>query len=169
MAGLPVSVVELADQILGWEYIEGLTFSGGEPFEQASAISQLVTMIRQHRDISVMVYTGYTFNELKKSPDPGVNVFLEQIDLLVDGPFIEGKQDNLLWRGSSNQQIHLLTDRYGEWCDRIDGPGEGVEVHVSRLGNVFWAGVPEPGFHNNLKELLRQEGISLQDTEGVWV
>ena len=60
-----------------------------------------------------MVFTGWTYESICRSDDPDVKSLLEQADLLVDGPFLPNQIDNrLLWRGSSNQQIYFLTDRY---------------------------------------------------------
>ncbi len=102
---------------LAWEIIctdiEGLTISGGEPFLQAKALAELVTLIREKKDIGVIVYTGYLLEELKDVPD--AEFFLEQIDLLIDGPYIKELDDGKSLRGSSNQRVHTLTDRYKDY------------------------------------------------------
>ncbi len=102
----------LANSILGVPNIEGLTVTGGEPFEQPAAVGDLCRMVKE-KGLSIMVFTGWTYESICRSDDPDVKSLLEQADLLVDGPFLPNQIDNrLLWRGSSNQQIYFLTDRY---------------------------------------------------------
>jgi anaerobic ribonucleoside-triphosphate reductase activating protein len=79
----------------------GITFSGGDPLMQADALYDVLTRIRKKRpDLSIWVYTGYNFEEVKDLP------VMNLIDVLVDGPFIEQQKDlGLAFRGSSNQRI----------------------------------------------------------------
>jgi len=103
---------QLANSVLAVPNIEGLTVTGGEPFEQPAAVGNLCRMVKE-KGLSIMVFTGWTYESICRSDDPDVKSLLEQADLLVDGPFLPDQIDNrLLWRGSSNQQIYFLTDRY---------------------------------------------------------
>lgn len=165
-AGTPVN--ELADRILSWPRLDGVTFSGGEPFEQAEALAALCERLRSQRDLSLMSYSGFTLDELRAHREPAVQRLLAQLDILIDGPFVQSRQGDLLWRGSANQQIHLLTPRHRDLAGQLDGCGVGVELHVSRQLGVFWAGVPEPGFQQGLAASLAQRGISLNEKDGVW-
>lgn len=163
-----MAVEELGARILAWPGIEGVTFSGGEPFEQAGALFALCQVLRSQCDLSLMCYSGFTLRELRSHPDSSVQSLLGLLDILVDGPFVQAQQHDLLWRGSSNQQIHLLSDRHRDLVDTVDSPGAGMELHVSRHLGLFWAGVPEPGFQAGLSAGLGPHGISLTDREGVW-
>lgn len=90
--------------------VEGLTVSGGEPFMQSAGLGRLLFLART-RGLSTLVYTGYLIEELRADPDMARP--LEYIDVLIDGPFIEGlREPTLLARGSTNQRVHLLTGRY---------------------------------------------------------
>ncbi len=86
--------------------LQGLTFSGGEPFCQAEALAELA--IKCHENgLNVMCYTGYVFEDLVAgfSENPHWKALLENCDYLVDGPFIiEEKSLMLLFRGSKNQR-----------------------------------------------------------------
>lgn len=89
--------------------LDGVTFSGGEPFLQAKELALLAARIRKEfgsrPDFSLMAYTGYTFEELLTRV-PSALDFLLELDLLVDGRFIQEKRTlDLLWRGSTNQRI----------------------------------------------------------------
>ncbi len=102
----------LATSILTIRGIEGLTVSGGEPFEQASSVARLCKTVREG-GLSVMLFTGWTYKNIYQCSNRAVKSLLEQIDILVDGPFIQHLADKrLLWRGSRNQKIRFLTDRY---------------------------------------------------------
>ena len=86
--------------------LDGVTFSGGEPFEQSATLSKLAKLIKKE-GLSIWCYSGYTYETLFK--DPTKRCLLEQIDVLVDGPFIKEKADSaLMYRGSSNQHIYAL-------------------------------------------------------------
>ena len=107
-----VDPVQLADYILSVPGTEGLTVSGGEPMLQATALSELFTHLRQHRDISIMCFSGFTLEQLQAKSDPAINQVLTLIDVLIDGQYIPELNDNKGWRGSSNQVVHFLTNRH---------------------------------------------------------
>jgi anaerobic ribonucleoside-triphosphate reductase activating protein len=146
---------------------EGVTFSGGEPFEQAR---ELATVGRELRAAgrSVMVYSGFTIDELRSSENAGVRALLDVTDILVDGPFERERQTDLLWRGSANQRIHLLTARYAHLASELDGAGVGVELRVDSQADLFWAGVPGRDFVGQLRRAAEPYGIILTGREGVW-
>ena len=158
----------LADRIASARGIDGVTFSAVEPFEQAAALAVLCDRVRATRDLSVMAYSGHLLAGLEASRDAGTQALLRHLDILVDGPFIAPLQGDHLWRGSSNQRIHLLTPRHADLVDALHGAGSGVEIHVSRARRVFWAGVPTPGFVAALEHRLRDRGICLDEVDGCW-
>ncbi len=87
--------------------LDGITLSGGEPFEQAEGFVGLAQEIKK-RNLHLMVYTGYTYEELleKSRSHPSWGGLLELTDILVDGRFVIEKRDLLLvFKGSSNQRI----------------------------------------------------------------
>lgn len=85
--------------------IEGLTLSGGEPFQQAEACAALAAAARQ-RGWNVWTYTGYRYETLLAAGNPGWEELLRQTDVLVDGPFLqEEKSYELHFRGSRNQRL----------------------------------------------------------------
>ena len=86
---------------------DGITISGGEPFLQPEGIADFIQLAGRP---GVIIYTGFTYEELLKKPE--VFVLLEQCDLLIDGQFIEELRDGKNMRGSSNQRAFALTDKY---------------------------------------------------------
>lgn len=108
----------LTECILTISGIEGLTITGGEPCEQAHAVGHLCRLVRK-KGLSVMLYTGWEYEDICRCDNQAVRDLLNWIDILVDGAFIKHLADkDLLWRGSSNQQIRFLTDRYSPDCLR---------------------------------------------------
>ena len=98
--------------------IDGITISGGEPFNQAVEIVKLLELLNIKGD--VLVFSGYLIDEIRK--DINKNLLLEKIDVLVDGKYIEEFNDGKSGlRGSSNQQIHILSqdieDKYLEYIN----------------------------------------------------
>lgn len=97
--------------------IEGITLLGGEPIAQAEGAAELVRGA-SNLGLSVMIFSGYTLEELRAMSEPAVADLLVHTDLLVDGPYIrEQPESRRRWIGSTNQRIHCLTDRY-----RADDP-----------------------------------------------
>ncbi len=85
--------------------LRGVTFSGGEPFCQPGPLAELAKMVHT-RGLDVMVYSGWTLEQLQAMDDPQVHALLEEADYLVDGPFILAQRDiDLNFRGSSNQRV----------------------------------------------------------------
>jgi anaerobic ribonucleoside-triphosphate reductase activating protein len=87
--------------------LDGLTFSGGEPFEQAEVFSELAVKVKQ-LGLNIMTYTGYTLEYLQENPDKisGCTDLINNTDILVDGRFDQTKKNILLkFRGSDNQRV----------------------------------------------------------------
>ena len=102
---VPIDMVK--DAIDELEYQDGLTISGGDPMFQPEACEKIAKYAKS-KGLNVWVYTGFTFEELIElnKKNPVYLKFLSQIDVLVDGRFIEEKKDlSLLFRGSSNQRL----------------------------------------------------------------
>jgi anaerobic ribonucleoside-triphosphate reductase activating protein len=89
--------------------IEGLSISGGEPFQQPAALLDLLTRLADAH-LSRLVFTGYTLPEVNRLP-LGLEI-LRDIDVLIAGRYAAARQLGRGLLGSANQQIHLLTNRY---------------------------------------------------------
>lgn len=109
--GYPMTTGALAAEI-ALSRPDGVTISGGEPFLQAEAIAEMLRMVRRDfgYDTGVIVYTGFLLEELRQMPSAAP--LLEQTDLLIDGPYVQELDDGKSLRGSSNQRVIPLTDRY---------------------------------------------------------
>lgn len=97
--------------------VEGVTLLGGEPLAHAAGAVVLARALRE-RDLSVMIFSGFTLDEARRLSDPAAHELLALTDILVDGPYLrEQPETRRRWIGSANQQIHFLSDRY-----RADDP-----------------------------------------------
>lgn len=103
---------ELIEGVLKNKMIKGVTFSGGDPIEQADKFSYMAKAFKKS-GLNIWCYTGYTFEKLleKMKKEDSIKVLLENIDVLVDGKFeINNKKDGLRFRGSTNQRIIDVKD-----------------------------------------------------------
>jgi len=105
--GTLVEVEDIINQIKEFEFQDGITFSGGDPFFQPEACS-IIAKYAKENNLNVWCYTGFLFEELVKLSAKNVHIkeFLDTIDILIDGPFkIEERDFNVKFRGSRNQRI----------------------------------------------------------------
>lgn len=101
--GFLCDVAECIAQIRQAPLQTGLTLSGGEPFNQAEALIPIVQAAKE-KNWNVWAYSGFTFEQIMA--DPQKRALLEQLDVLVDGRFVEALKDyRLKWKGSKNQRI----------------------------------------------------------------
>jgi anaerobic ribonucleoside-triphosphate reductase activating protein len=119
----------LLARIQGTEHIEGVSFLGGEPFAQASALA-VVAGGAQKLGLSVLIFSGFTREELEARED--ARALLAVTDVLVDGPYDRDQPDfRRRWIGSRNQRVHFLSDHYGPHDARFQEANE-VELRWSR-------------------------------------
>lgn len=101
--GRLMSTCEIMD-IIKSDPWANVTFSGGDPMYQAEGFTELARAIRQETDKDIWCFTGYTYEQILHNPTR--LALLEQLDVLVDGPFIQTlRNPDLLFRGSSNQRL----------------------------------------------------------------
>lgn len=105
--GRPTAIEEILKVVLSDPFAD-VTFSGGDPMFQPEGFAALAKAIKQHSTKNIWCYTGYLFEILLKNP--AQRELLNNIDVLVDGRFVEAlKDEDLLFRGSSNQRIIDVT------------------------------------------------------------
>ncbi|MCC5899939.1 MAG: radical SAM protein [Phormidium sp. BM_Day4_Bin.17] len=165
-SGETVTLDELSQWILSQPDLEGITLSGGEPMLQAEALSQLIDHIRQQRDLGVMCYSGYRLETLQQQGSDAQQTLLQQIDLLVDGQYRQEEHDNLLWRGSRNQRLLLLTSRYRDVVEQQLTEGDcsaGLSFVSGTTGDVYFTGVPPMSdFRQQFEQEMQQRGIHIR-------
>lgn len=114
--GTLVDIDFILEQIKKNPLLDGVTLSGGEPFEQAEGLSELARKVKE-LGLNVMTYTGYTYEEIMTGCGKieGWDSLLNATDILVDGRFEIDKKNILLkFRGSENQRIIDVKKTIGE-------------------------------------------------------
>ena len=98
---------------LNQDYISGITFSGGDPLFPGNrkTVADLIREIKQRfPDKTIWLYTGYVYEEIKTFDE--IKLVLNDIDVIVDGEFVEDLKDiDYKWAGSTNQRVLTLRDR----------------------------------------------------------
>jgi anaerobic ribonucleoside-triphosphate reductase activating protein len=157
----PADVAEVVSRVAPWlAQCDGVTISGGEPFDQPQALATLLSQIRAQSSVNVLVYSGYPYEKLIEflAAWPGL------IDALITDPFELHQSQTKLLRGSDNQRLHLLTDRGREsfaGCERLVRPQDRqLDVMFDDEGVVWVAGIPSRGDMKRLQGLLQAQGHS---------
>jgi len=126
---------EVAIDTLDFGDVDGISLSGGEPMQQPEAALALLQRARTS-GLSTLMFSGYTRAEIEAQPlGPSV---LAELDVLVDGRYVAAERLATGLRGSANQRIQLLTDRYS----RADVESTPIaEVRIGPTGELTLTGV----------------------------
>lgn len=122
--------------------IDGFTISGGEPFYNPNALRLLVDALCAVNE-DILIFTGYTLEELKNQNNEDIDSVLDKCAALVDGAYIEKLNDGMGLRGSSNQKYHIfkLREKYAG----IDRTDRNIQTVVFD-GKVLNIGIPRGEF-----------------------
>lgn len=134
-----ITIAELVDRILSEPRNEGVTFSGGEPFWQATALAEVARRVKV-RGLNVMSFSGFTVDQLRSpAAPPGAQALLDQLDILVDGPYVESLaiNDPTSLVSSKNQRVHVFNPALS---DRLTWASDQMEVHVLKDGSRIFTG-----------------------------
>lgn len=161
----PVNYDKIAEQILQVSGLRGITLSGGEPMLQAENLTKLINHIRREREIDVICYTGYKLEDLKRDAGlQGIDNFLDEIDVLIDGPYISALNDNCGLRGSSNQRVHYFTRRLAEF----DFLSERRTMEIYVAGDeITFVGIPDIGQTRAVESAFCSIGFLLLEEKGL--
>jgi len=133
--GEEVETEQLAEAIMAQPGIEGVTVSGGEPFEQPEAVLDVAQRLRG-AGLGVLVFSGYTLEQIRSMPlGPAI---LERVDAVIDGPYARDLHAGRGLLGSANQRVHLLTSRH-RYESFLGGPDSEVILHQD--GTVTLSGI----------------------------
>lgn len=140
--GRKFSVDELAENILDIKKIEGVTFTGGEPFDQAEALFKLALKLKES-GLSIITFTGHKIEDIQNSKKESYHNLLSISDVLIDSPYIYEKSDfSRPLVGSSNQRYHFLSSRYSEMD--FSSNSERIEIRIQEDGKISINGQVDP-------------------------
>ncbi len=126
--GYVVDIKDLVEDIVNNPQLFGITISGGEPFLQAEALSETLSLIKKNRpDINVLIFSGYKIEDLIW---PEAKKVLSLTDVLIDGKYVDDLNDGIGLRGSSNQRIHYLTERLISYRHSLEHGKRDVEIYL---------------------------------------
>ena len=115
----------------------GFTLLGGEPLDQAPAVSQFISQVQGH-GLDIVLYTGYELHELSNIQQMCVSA----ADITIHGRYVHDlRSEQLLWRGSTNQQILVQNPKYSA-LDLTEK--RQMEIHINEGGGVKVIGYPTP-------------------------
>lgn len=136
----------------------GVTLSGGEPFDQPDALAALLAHLPLTVDQDVLVYSGHPFEHIASHP----SLVDGQIDALISDPYLVETPQTLPLRGSDNQRLRLLTDlgrnRFSAFQAPVSTGHRSLDVMFDTDGTVWLAGIPRPGDMDRLRDILGAQG-----------
>ena len=150
--------------------LDGVTISGGEPFDQPHALLELVRGLRvlvgshtgeeDERDLDILCYSGRPLGQLRSHH----RSVLIELDAVISDPFSEHRPTRLPWRGSANQRLTLLSDlaRSRYTPDIVAGEQAALQFDVSDDG-IWMIGVPRKGDLERVEQRLAAAGVTLDE------
>lgn len=147
-----ISVKKIADATSGLQY-DGVTISGGEPFIQSSELKKLVEIFINAGVEDILIYTGYTIEELIDKGNVDIDYILSHIAALVDGPFVETLVDNTPLRGSSNQRVFVFNNKCRNAYEEILHQEKKVDMFCFD-DEIHFIGIPFKGYDELYKKFI---------------
>jgi anaerobic ribonucleoside-triphosphate reductase activating protein len=143
---------------------DGLTVSGGEPFDQPDALSAILRQWRSRSGTSVLVFTGHEYERVEPwlKSNPGL------VDAVMAEPFRSDLPQTLALRGSDNQRLHLLSPvgaEFAQWDRPSVGADRRLDMMIDESGDAWFAGIPARGDLAKLRRALTAAGHSLQTSD----
>jgi anaerobic ribonucleoside-triphosphate reductase activating protein len=140
------SPTDLLNLILKYKNdIEGITILGGEPLLQKGDLLEFVNLIKEKTDLTIMLYTGFEKSEFTTLDKE----IISEIDILIAGRYIDEKRNTFLtWRGSENQKIEFITNKYNK--NDIPQASNMVEININPDGSMKLMGYPNEKLINFL-------------------
>lgn len=132
------NIMKLIHRIADEKDVDGFTITGGDPMLQYDDLTALITELKQINS-DILVYTGYTVEELKGKSLNGISV-------LIDGRYVEELNDNSLLRGSSNQKIHILEEAQREKYEAYLASATNEIQNFTTADGTVSVGIHKPDF-----------------------
>lgn len=144
--------------------IDGITISGGEPFDQFEALLAIVVQLRKKTKVDILVYTGYSVEYISEQ----LQQIKPYIDVLISDPFQRQSSQTLRLRGSDNQRLHCFTsqaiEKYAYYQQAVTTEDKVLDVMFDAEGVVWFAGIPRRDDFVKLQTLLKQQGHQIKVT-----
>lgn len=145
---------------------DGVTISGGEPFDQPAALAALLEGFAHWRadsklDFDILCYSGYPMATLQKKHGK----ILQKLDALIPEPYVDAKPLTHIWRGSANQTLQTLSERgaakYAQYLNMAADPGNKRIQAMLDGKQVWYVGIPARGDMAALEQTCKDRGVEL--------
>lgn len=158
-----LDIDQLLTQLVPWlREADGITLSGGEPFDQFEALLLLLQGLRRQSPVDILVYSGYPLERLQ----PQLREAQGLIDGLISDPYEERLEQSLALRGSDNQRLTLLTPlghaRLASYERPLEAADKALDLMFDANGSVWMAGIPRRDDLLHLRDLLQEQGHQIQ-------
>ena len=155
----PMDIIEVVKTVTN-DSTFGVTITGGEPFAQCEELCQLTKMVFELTS-DILVYTGYTLEQLNESGNSLVFEILNRIAVIIDGKYIEEKNSVQPLIGSANQQIHYLKPSfksvYQEYIFNMHG--KSLIQNFASNNSVISVGIHSPDFNAEFDNRMKKQGL----------
>lgn len=147
--------------------LDGITISGGEPFDQPHGLRALLAGLHTWRKenqscFDILCYSGYPLHTLETKH----SAILKMLDAIIPNPYIESAPPTAIWCGSANQHIVPLNERgkqkYAPYLDLpLSECGKQIQMTVDK-NRVWMIGMPARGDMEQLEAICQSRGLSLE-------
>lgn len=166
--GDAVSFSELWDVLESYVRVaDGVTITGGEPFDQPDALRELLLGLRGRlsSNTDILVYSGFTYAAL----EPQLIEMAELIDAVISEPFDLSASQTQALMGSDNQRLHFLTPlgerRYQSYRRARNANDDRLDLVLDSEGTGWLVGIPRRGDLESLRRRLAENGTLIRTTE----
>jgi anaerobic ribonucleoside-triphosphate reductase activating protein len=143
----------IIENIASKQKIDGFTITGGEPMDQAKELAELIVYLKKmNKDI--LVYSGYLFRELQKSKSDYIKKILASIAVLIDGEYIEEKNNNSSLKGSYNQQINILDFQYKDYYENYLKTTHNQIQNFTTTDGIISVGIHKKNFASEIAKRI---------------
>ena len=161
---VPMNAVSvMIDSICANHCVDGFTLTGGEPFYQPEALEELLPYLSSINQ-DVLVYTGYEYGHIQNK----YIHLLKYISVLIDGKYIDERNKGLVLRGSDNQNIYFLMDKYKAVYQLYIQHTRSRIQNFSTVDGVISVGIHLPGYGDQIRQMMEKKGLEELSDGGIY-
>ncbi len=156
---LPVeSVAELLERCFRKKPVDGFVITGGDPMAQAEELADLLARLERWSE-DILVYTGFTYEELLQQRDPAVMDCLAHIGVLIVGRYEQERNNGARLRGSDNQRIFYFRERLRPSYEAYMAAGENMIQNFTTADGVVSVGIHRTDFRSEIAKNAKGKGV----------
>ena len=155
-------LIDLINRVRASHTVDGFTLTGGDPFFQPEELTGLLEILSEYTK-DILIYTGYTKEELESNESAAVADCLSMTGVLVDGPYIESRNNGAVLRGSDNQRIWILKPELEPKYQEYISHNKNRIQNFNTGDGVVSVGIHRPGFACSLAEAARGKGVIIHE------